>query len=33
MAEGNEIRDPVTEVIEVDEGARLIVELPGASQD
>lgn len=33
MGEGNEIRDPVTEVIEVDDGARLIVELPGASQD
>ena len=33
MTDGGDIREPVTEVIEVDGGARLIVELPGASQD
>jgi molecular chaperone GrpE len=33
MSGGEEIRDPVTEVIEEKDGARLVVELPGASQD
>jgi molecular chaperone GrpE len=33
MTDGNEIRDPVAEVIEEDDGAKLVVELPGVSQD
>ncbi len=33
MAGSDEVREPVTEVIEVDDGARLVVELPGVSQD
>jgi molecular chaperone GrpE len=33
MSEDEDIRDPVAEVVDADDGARLVVELPGVSQD
>ncbi len=33
MTGGDEVREPVTEIIEADDGAKLVVELPGVSQD
>lgn len=33
MADGEDIREPVTKILEEQGGARLIVELPGVSQD